>query len=182
MNALNLDCFSQPHWKVIAQGFDTETWFEDGQAAGSGGILMPKPEDLRIGQKYFRFASSTSSREAQLGGGWWVDYESFGTIRRFADEQDVTLPYAARLFLALPYVWTRVDRLVSAILEVPLRAYAGRGKVAVSGGEKWTPAQHVEVKQLYIPGLYKRGVRPQLFEKAFPKPTIAYTASLQRTN
>jgi hypothetical protein len=50
MDPLNLSCFSQPHWRVIAQGFETETWFEDGQAVGSGGIMMPKPEDLRIGQ------------------------------------------------------------------------------------------------------------------------------------
>jgi hypothetical protein len=35
--ALNLDCFSQPHWEVIARGFDTEKWFEDGQAVGTGG-------------------------------------------------------------------------------------------------------------------------------------------------
>jgi hypothetical protein len=182
MNPLNLDCFSQPHWRVIAQGFDTETWFEDGQAVGTGGISRPEPENLRVGQKYFRFASSTSSREAQLGGGWWVAYEDFATIRRFASEQDVTLTYAARLFMALPYVWTRVDRLVSAILEVPLRAYTGRGKVASAGGETWTPVQHVEVKQLYIPGLYRRGAQPQLFERAFPHPRIDYAAALNRAS
>jgi hypothetical protein len=180
MDPLNLICFSQPHWRVIAQGFETETWFEDGQAVGTGGIMMPKPEDLQIGQRHFRFASSTSSREAQLGGGWWVDYENFATIRRFASEQDVTLAYAARLFLALPYAWTRVDRLVSAILEVPLRAYAGPGKVASSGDETWTPVQHIKVKQLYVPGLYKKGAPQQLFEQAFPRPEIDYAAALGR--
>jgi hypothetical protein len=182
MDPLNLNCFSQPHWRVIARGFDTETWFEEGQADGTGGIMRPEPENLRVGQKYFRFASSASSREAQLGGGWWVDYDNFAMIRRVANEQDVTLTYAARLFLALPYVGTRVDRLVSAILEVPLRAYAGRGKVALAGGETWTPAQHIQVKQLYIPGLYKPGAQPQLFEKAFPDPRTDYAATLNRVS
>lgn len=180
MDPLNLNCFSQPHWRVIAQGFATETWFSDGQAVGTGGILMPEPEDMRVGQRYFQFASSTSSLEAQLGGGWWVDYENFAKISKFTDEQDVTLTYAARLFLALPYVWTRVDRLVSAILEVPLRAYAGGGKVASVGGETWTPIQHFKVRQLYIPGLYKHGTQPQLFSRAFPRPRIDYAATLSR--
>ena len=179
MDPLNLNCFSQAHWRVIAQGFDTEKWFADSQAVGTGGILMPEPENLRVGQKYFRFASSTSSREAQLGGGWWLDYENFATIRRFSNEQNVTLTDAARLFLALPYVWTRVDRLVSAILDVPLRAYAGRGKVARASGQKWIPVQHLKVKQLYIPGLYKHGAPAQLFERAFPHPRIDYVATLK---
>jgi hypothetical protein len=69
MDQLNLACFSEPHWKVIAGGFDTETWFEGGQAVGTGAILMPRQEDLRVGQEYYRFASATSSRDAQLGGG-----------------------------------------------------------------------------------------------------------------
>src|ERR1700712_1601711 len=75
--------------------------------------MKPEQQDLRLGQKYCRFASSTSSRKAQLGGRRWIDYEDFAKIRRFASEQDLNLGYAARLFLALPYPWTRVDRLVS---------------------------------------------------------------------
>ena len=179
MDPLNLACFSEPHWKVIAEGFETETWFEDGQAVGAGGILTPQPENLRVGQRYCRFASVTSSRDAQLGGGWWIDYENFTTIRNFANKHGYELGYAARLFLALPYAWTRVDRLVSAILEVPLRAYAGQGKVASTAGEKWTPVQHLKVRQLYIPGLYKRGARPQLYETAFSNPQISYVATMK---
>jgi len=179
---LNLACFSERHWKVIAQGFQTETWFEDGQAIGTGGIVNPNPEDLRVGQKYYRFASATSNYDAQVGGGWWIDYENFATIRGFANRHGYGLEYAARLFLALPYAWTRVDRLVTAILEVPLRAYAGHGKVASLSSEKWTPRQHLKVRQLYIPGLYRRGARTQLYETAFPKPQINYVATMKPTN
>ena len=73
----NGNCFSQPHWKEIASGFDTERWFNENQAAGTGGILMPQPCKLRSGSFYYRFACSSSSLAAQRGGGWWLDFENF---------------------------------------------------------------------------------------------------------
>ena len=141
---------------------------------------MPQPEDMRVGNKYYRFASSVGTRQSQVGGGWWIDYESFNTIETYSRRNAVRLPDAARLFLALPYEWSRLDRLVSAILEVPLRAYAGRGKVASTRSDKWTPVQHIQVKQLYVPGLYREGATPQLFERAFPHPRFEYLATRQK--
>jgi hypothetical protein len=41
--------FEQSHRRVIAQGFDTERWFEEGEAVGTGGILMPEPTRLPPG-------------------------------------------------------------------------------------------------------------------------------------
>ena len=67
--AANEHYFSQPHWRVIAQGFQTENWFNDGQAVGTGGIGNPQPIHLPVGQYYYRFASSHSPRDVQLGGG-----------------------------------------------------------------------------------------------------------------
>ena len=177
----NSDCFSQPHWRLIARGFDVESWFNDGQVSGTGGISLPKEIKLPVGQRYYRFASSTSSRDAQLGGGWWVSYESFRRISEFARSNGYSLSESARLHLALPYSWTRVDRLVSAFLEVPLRAYAGRGAVANSGtadprdvNTSWTPLQHHEATQLYIPGLFVKGRAHQLYGRAFPDPVVEY--------
>lgn len=177
MSAANLKCFSEPHWRVIARGLDTESWFNEGHGVGSGGIVMPKVEDLFVGHRYYRFASSTASRHSQIGGGWWVDFENFRKIEVFSQTNAIDLTYAARLFLALPIEWTRVDRLVSAFLKIPLRAYAGRGKVAEVGGERWTPMQHVHVKQLYIPGLYRKGEASQLYQEAFPEPKIEFVAT-----
>lgn len=181
LDAENAACFLQPHWRVIAKGFDVESWFNDGQVSGNGGIAIPKDVHLAVGQRYYRFASSRSPREAQLGGGWWVSYECFKQVSDFASANGYSLSESARLHLALPYSWTRVDRLVSAFLAVPLRAYAGRGGVARSGvtdgrdaNTEWIPLQHREVTQLYIPGLFVKGRREQLYTRAFPDPLIEF--------
>lgn len=176
-------CFLEPHWRVIAQGFQTETWFDDGQAVGTGGILNPQPTHLRTGNYYYRFASSNSSREAQLGGGWWLDYENYKKIEAFARQNGYRVRDAARLMLALPYAWTRVDLKIKALLALPLKAYAGEGKPAKGAkdggadkGTVWIPTQHMKVCQLYIPGLFVKGNRPreQLYEKAFPSPVTEF--------
>lgn len=176
----NEHCFSEPHWRVIAQGFETEAWFNDGQAVGTGGILNPQPTHLRTSNYYYRFASSNSPREAQLGGGWWLDYENYKKIETFAHQHGYPLRDAARLMLALPYAWTRVDLKIRAMLTAPLKAYTGEGKPAKGakdGADKdtiWIPTQHVKVCQLYIPGLFIKGSRPreQLYEKVFSSPVI----------
>ncbi len=176
--AANEACFAQPHWRVIASGFQTEAWFNDGQAVGSGGIRNPQPTRLRAGQYYYRFASSATSREAQCGGGWWIDYENFVMIQTFAQKNGYSVREAARLMLALPHAWTRVDLLIRALLKHPLKAYTGEGKPAQGAGDgadkgtQWIPSHHVKIRQLYILGLFVRGTRPraQLFESAFAWP------------
>jgi len=174
--ALNATEFDQPHWKIIAQGLDTEKWFNEGQGAGTGGILMPQPTRVPAGHYYYRFASSASPKSAQLGGGWWIDFENFTVISRFAQSNGYRLREAARLMLALPYDWSKVDLLVKALLRSPLRAYTGEGKPAQGGikgadrGTRWIPTQHIKVRQLYIPGLYVTGRTEQIYQKAFQQP------------
>ncbi len=114
-NALEFD---QPHWKVIAAGLDTEKWFTEGQAVGTGGILMPEPTRMPSGNYYYRFASSTSARPAQLGGGWWIDFEAFKTIETFAKTNGYRLKDAARLMLALPYDWDQGGPIDKSALEI----------------------------------------------------------------
>lgn len=176
----NEHCFSQPHWKVIARGFDTEEWFNNNTAVGTGGILMPRESRLREGNFYYRFASSDSSNSAQRGGGWWVDFENYKKIDQFAKRNQYSIRDAARLMLALPYDWTRVDCLVRAMLVKPLKAYSGEGK-PVQGTKSeydnktdWIPTQHIKIRQLYIPGLFIRGIRnrDQLYESVFAKVSV----------
>jgi hypothetical protein len=52
---LNSICFTQSDWKLIAQGFDTERWFADGQGIGSGGISNPSRINLMQGSSLLSF-------------------------------------------------------------------------------------------------------------------------------
>jgi hypothetical protein len=143
----------------------------------NGGISMPRRVHLALGQKYFRFANSRVPREAQLSGGWWVEFETLNTIANFA-RQHATPREAARYLLGLPWEWTECDKLVSAILDQPLDAYRGKGSPARASaptqpaahpndrGTAWIPPQHLEVMQLYIPGL------ADVCARAFPHPIV----------
>lgn len=177
LGSANAAIFDQPRWRVIACGFDTERWLNDGQAVGTGGIANPQPTRLPTGQYYYRFACSASPHASQVGGGWWIDFENLQIIRRFAQANRYALRDAARLMLALPYAWTRVDRLARALLLQSLRAWTGAGKPAQApeGGDdrgtRWIPTQHIVVRQLYIPGLTMPGPDGQpLHESVFQQP------------
>jgi hypothetical protein len=97
-------------------------------------------------------------------------------IETFASENKYRFKDAARLMLALPYDWTKVDLLIKALLKSPLRAYTGLGKPAQGGGggadkgTQWIPTQHVKARQIYIPGLFVKGRKEQLYETVFDHP------------
>ncbi|MBK7278904.1 MAG: hypothetical protein KBF65_02040 [Rubrivivax sp.] len=64
LTAANAEACAQPHWRVIAAGFDTERWFADNQAVGTAGIANPQPTRLPAGQYDYRFTSSRSNSRA----------------------------------------------------------------------------------------------------------------------
>lgn len=172
---INDHCFQEPHWRLKARGLDPDSWFEQGVGKGTGGILNPQRKALPTGEYYYRFASTTAPRFAQFGGPWWLNFENFRTVRAFAQDNGYSLRDAARLTLALPYDWTRVDLLIRALLVQPLDAYAGHGNQAQGPqagpdrGTVWIPTQHIKIEQLYIPGLYIKSerIKVQLYETAF---------------
>lgn len=178
----NADDFASAHWRVIASGFDTERWFNDGQAVGTGGILSPRQTQLPAGHYYYRFADSSQPWPTQIGSGWWLDFENFALVRSFARDNGYRLQDAARLMLAVPYnvkaggAMKHMDRLLHAYLKRPLLAWTGYGKPfqapdgGADRGTRWVPTQHIKVRQLYIPGLYVDGRDPQLSEMVFAKP------------
>lgn len=175
---INENCFHAPHWRLRARGLDPDAWFEKGIGIGTGGIINPKRKDLPTGEYYYRFASSIMPRYAQFGGSWWLNFANFRIIRAFAHDNGYSLRDAARLMLALPYDWTRVDLLIRALLVQPLDAYAGHGgqaqgpKAGPDRGTVWIPTQHIKIEQLFIPGLYVKSERKavQLYETAFHVP------------
>src|SRR4051812_27684107 len=95
-----------------------------------------------------------------MNGPWWFEYESFQSIKHFAQRNGYSFSYAARLFAAILYQWSEVDAFVRCEVRQPLRVWKGRGKQVESTGQdgrdspKMTPMQSVlEVYQLCIPGV-----------------------------
>jgi hypothetical protein len=130
----------------------------------NGGIANPKPVKLSAGQYYYRFVSSKvgdSLRRKQ--GCWWIEFEQFNTIRRYANEATKyctpdSKRMAIRYSLALPYSWTECDLLLRGYLRRPLHAFRGLGRRArgvSKGGDTQiiTPPVTMQIYQLYIPGL-----------------------------
>lgn len=178
--ALNAHCFQQEHWLLIAKGYDVRAWYDEGVGKGSGGIQNPSREHLTFHDRYYRFASGSDPKSAQLGGGWWICFDTFNTLKKYAERNSLDLPYVARLFLALPYEWSRVDRLISARLGCALDAYCGAGKKAKTDSEEWTPPQNAILTQMYVPGLLRNSKENNLFEKAWIDVEYFYTSNLKK--
>jgi len=168
---LNQKCFRQPHWLLEARGFDAEAWYDrrpdKQEGRQNGGIVDPQQTHLSPGHRYYRFAGATTAWIDQLSSPWWMSFDTFQIIRQYADRNDLGLPHAARLFLAIPEEWSRMDRVISAQLAEPLDAYAGRGKVATGTDGNWTPIQHMQVTQIFIPGLRVNRMPTQLASQAW---------------
>lgn len=140
-------------------------------AAGSvetnGGIAMPRRVHVPVGQYLYRFASSNKAAHLRPLGCWWVEYEVLTKIARFAHEQESSPSAAARYFLALPWSWTQVDRLIRARVIARLDAYRGTGKPAAGthandAGTRFIAPQHIgELFQLFIPGMDQAGIARQ---------------------
>ncbi len=163
--AINDDYFDS-HALQAARGAATtgSDWVET-----NGGIVSPHRVHVPTGQYYYRFASSTTPHEYRRRGCWWIEYEVMTKIARFVREKDSTPRDAARYFLALPWSWTKVDRLVRAQLVAKVDAYRGEGKPAEGthprdAGTRFIPPQHIrELYQLYIPGLQKADIAERAF-------------------
>jgi hypothetical protein len=135
----------------------------------NGGILNPLRVHVRPGQYLYRFASSATQHAFRLRGCWWIEYEVLTRIAKFVRDQHATPRDAARYFLALPWSWTKVDRLVRARLVAEVDAYRGEGKPATGiherdAGTRFIPPQHVhELYQLFIPGMDASDIASRAF-------------------
>lgn len=157
-SAANESAFAQPHWRVAAGGFKVAAWYEQDVGECDGGIHNPQPETLRATLALYRFGSSQRAADANVGGAWWFDTDALAQLKRFADQGGYRLQEAARLMLAIPESWSRIDQIITAFPSAPLRAWSGYGKVAQGGAgadrcTRYVPTQHVKVRQMYIPGL-----------------------------
>ena len=166
-------------WRLLAGGFRPSfpggsvdyALDSQGMALRNGGILAPREVKLRTGLFYYRFIDTvfhnvTVAKSGDLAyfGRWWINGEMMSACRRFALEQGYCLSDAAKYFFALPYEWGDHRRLVRALLAETVRAWEGNGAPAHSSeidsvkahprdrGTTWIAPQHIEVRQLFIPG------------------------------
>ena len=164
MTRLN-DPYFTPGALQVARGAsdrDNAGWPEP-----NGGMLNPRRIHLSVGNRYYRFASSAKPQAERLYGGWWIEFETIRKIARFAAEH-TDARHAVRYFLAVPWSWNSVDKVISGYLREPLDAYRGEGRAVSTaagahsrdGGTRYIPPQHVkELYQLYIPGMRQVGAQ-----------------------
>ena len=159
--ALN-DKFFTPAAYSDAQGLSRTTteWPE-----ANGGITQPSRVHLRTQLYYYRFASSDTPHAHRVAGPWWVEFEVLKKVAIFARETGATPRDAVRYFLAVPWRYSKVDRLIRALLVHPLDAYRGEGRAVNTETEPagahprdhdtvYIPPRHVhEIYQLYVPGM-----------------------------
>ena len=163
--AINDACFDA-HALQRARGAASTS---SGWVETNGGILNPLRVHVRPQQYLYRFASSNTPHAARLHGCWWIEYEVVTKIAKFVRDQHATPRDAARYFLALPWSWTNVDRLVRARLIAKVDAYRGAGKPAAGvhardAATRFIPPQHIhELYQLYIPGMETSDIAGRAF-------------------
>ena len=166
---LNSDDMRQPHWELIAKGFNVDQWYaaRGTTVERTGGIEAPWRIKLRLGQFYFRFADSTKPDIAKMSGGWWLEYEQLMKLIDWCAVAGMTLSQVARHHLAVPWEWNRADMIVSGQLTSPIEAFEGRGRPAKTGSgykgrngvDKRTDyAGNPNVLQIYIPNMWEYSI------------------------
>lgn len=130
------------------------------------GMIVKDEMLLSPSHYYYRFAHSMvrgvrQTRDQIVGGAWWVDADTFNSIKQRAIRSQSHLSATARRDLAVARRWKgKLDIVVRGLVVGPLIAYAGIGTIqsfeeATDDDESaWIP--HPGTMQLYVPGLREK--------------------------
>lgn len=177
--ANNFDAFkgdAKAVWRGVARGhgFPVGKTGEakmdvDGLIVRNGGIFNPAETLLPDRALYHRFistAAATSEDPNAWAGGWWVTDATMSYMLGIASS-GTSLSTVARNYLAVPEEWSDCARVVTARLDVKLRAWVGKGNSAhgkhspdINGGLMsdrprgflYAAPPHLAPIQLLIPG------------------------------
>lgn len=142
--------------------FGNEQFVSTGYMKAREGMNLIRPIELLPGQVIYRFYDLTKALTPNDGmnGAWWLEFESFQTVKHFAQTHGYSFSYAARLFTAILYEWSEINAFVRCEVTQPLKVWKGRGKQVKSTQRDnrdlptMTPMQSVlEIYQICIPGL-----------------------------
>lgn len=141
----------------------------DGLVVQNGGMFAPREETLHDRALYHRFistAGATSDRKNAWAGGWWVTDATMSYMLGIA-KTGTPLSTVAQNYLAVPNEWSDCAFVVTARLEVKLKAWVGKGKTAhgihspdINGGLTsdrprgflYAAPPHLAPIQLLVPG------------------------------
>jgi hypothetical protein len=117
------------------------------------GILNPSTEDLHP-DRYaylYRFGYSDKSDDENLSSPWWSDFQSFISIKLFAERNQISTRISSRIYNAQAPFFGPADTIYRAKLGAMVRAFRGVGRPIESFGRMYFPPS--SVTQTFIPGL-----------------------------
>jgi hypothetical protein len=171
--AVNTGDFLDPLFRMGAEGWQWQGNKPlvglDGIQERNGGIVCLSTFQMPVGHMFYRLASQKYQDDPVrfLDSPWWLEFEEFNKIRRFADMSGRGITNAVRTLCAVPYDWNDCDLVLRAELVKPVDAYRGPGRSADGNlgkkpeqrkdNDRWTadrnhPLEIYRVHQLYIPG------------------------------
>ena len=139
----------------------------DGIPAQNGGMFNPQITKMKPGRYYRFFGTITQNlygKDAYTSGGWWVDFETFCSVKAWASEHDIPLSKAAQRLLVIPGEWHDCGYIGCAELKVTMKAFVGKGQPATGSispdslmrDKSKVPVHvavsHLETKQYFVPG------------------------------
>lgn len=187
MEPINQEYFDRPDAIKKARGRDTGGYRhakgKDGQVLYdyiaeegdlNGGIIRPKPYTIPRNTIIIRFGGSGKSHKPGIArkratpmvpetaaGEWWLDWQNYRLVERYADSTGESISYAVSQCCAVPNDWSDLSFLIQAVTRAPLICYKGKGRPATQGDEMIDPqsAGKPDIDQLFIPGLSNGDLR-----------------------
>jgi len=127
----------------------------------SGGMISPQPYVVAVGSRLVRFGKGPLTPDA-AGGDWWLEYDEYKKVERFADARGVSVPFMVRELCCVMPEWNDMTMVLQARVMQPLIAYRGLGAPVTARGKIVFDAkvgEELGVMQLLVPGLSVGDVR-----------------------
>ena len=98
------------------------------------GLLSPEEDKLRPGLMLYRVGHSSLSEEENFSSPWWMDYEAYIKIKKFAETNHTSLTVSHRVQNAVAHRFGGSNILYKVQLRATLRAFIGAGRPIESDG------------------------------------------------
>lgn len=179
MSGINFAAFHKSGTRNRAAGIG------GGGGLPNGGIIDPQPHTIAKGTTLIRFGGFPKMYQRETGslvdggaqyfgpqvasGEWWLDWEGYSAIERYADQKRESVTFALRQTCAVPDEWSDMSFVIQAVSRSSLLAYTGYGRAANIRNEKGKLVNRINpstgdkplIKQLFIPGLNAPDLRKE---------------------